>query len=411
MSSVRQSVASDLRRPFDDRVGGDVKEARILIIDGSVAVRRAIDAYLRTNGFLNLTHASDGAEGLQVVETWRPDLIITDLTMPNVDGFELCRRVRSGAESSDIPILVQTGMNKAAHRAEAFSAGATDLITRPISSGELLGRVRVHLEHRRLIERLSEFQRHMSQELDQARAMQESLLPADDAMRRLEARFPIALASYYEASIGLGGDIWDIQEVDDNRLMVFSADFSGHGVGAALNTFRLHSFILGGSVPTDDAASWLAGLNRFLCDVLPVGQFATMFCGIIDFSASTLQYASAAAPWQMVRDGEANRGFEIIADPGFPLGLSREATYENHVRRFGPDSVLFLFSDALIETPDMLNPVFSIERLRAFLDERWDKASPAAIQLAMLDELNRLAPDKPSDDLTMITLHRVREQP
>ena len=409
MSSVRQSLASDQRRPFDERAGGDVKEARILIIDESVAVRQVIDAYLRANGFLNLTHARDGAEGLQVVESWHPDLIITDLTMPNVDGFELCRRVRSGAESSDIPILVQAGINKAAHRAEAFSAGATDLITKPISSGELLGRVRVHLEHRRLIERLSEFQRHMSQELDQARAMQESLLPADEAMRHLEARFPIALASYYEASIGLGGDIWDIREVDDNRLMVFSADFSGHGVGAALNTFRLHSFILGGSLPTDDAASWLSGLNRFLCDVLPVGQFATMFCGIIDFSASTLQYASAAAPWQMVRDGEANRGFEIIADPGFPLGLSRDATYENHVRRFGPDSVLFLYSDALIETPDMLNPVFSIERLRAFLDARWDTAGPVAIQRALLDELNRVAPDKPSDDLTMVTLRRVRD--
>ena len=409
LSSVRQSLASDQRRPFDERAGGDVKEARILIIDESVAVRQVIDAYLRTNGFLNLTHARDGAEGLQVVESWHPDLIITDLTMPNVDGFELCRRVRSGAESSDIPILVQAGINKAAHRAEAFSAGATDLITKPISSGELLGRVRVHLEHRRLIERLSEFQRHMSQELDQARAMQESLLPAEEAMRRLEARFPIALASYYEASIGLGGDIWDIREVDDNRLMVFSADFSGHGVGAALNTFRLHSFILGGSLPTDDAASWLSGLNRFLCDVLPVGQFATMFCGIIDFSASTLQYASAAAPWQMVRDGEANRGFEIIADPGFPLGLSRDATYENHVRRFGPDSVLFLYSDALIETPDMLNPVFSIERLRAFLDARWDTAGPVAIQRALLDELNRVAPDKPSDDLTMVTLRRVRD--
>ena len=411
MRALGQSFAAAARRPFDNHAAGDVKDARILIIDDSVAVRRAIDAYLRTDGFCNLAHARDGAEGLQVVETWHPDLIITDLTMPNLDGFELCRRVRSDTESSNIPILVQTGMNKSESRAEAFSAGATDLITKPISSGELLGRVRVHLEHRRLIERLSEFQRHMSQELDQARAMQESLLPAADTMRRLEARFPIALASYYEASIGLGGDIWDVRAVDDNRLMVFSADFSGHGVGAALNTFRLHSFIRGGSVPTDDAASWLEGLNRFLCDVLPVGQFATMFCGIIDFSTSTLQYASAAAPWQMVRDGEGDGGFEIIADPGFPLGLSREAAYENHVRRFGPDSVLFLYSDALIETPDMLNPVFSIERLRAFLDAHWDKASPVAIQRALLEELRRGAPAKPSDDLTIVSLHRVRDQP
>ena len=164
-------------------------------------------------------------------------------------------------------------------------------------------------------------------------------------------------------------------------------------------------------MPTQDAASWLAALNRFLCDVLPVGQFATMFCGIIDFSASTLQYASATAPWQMVRDGEAGGGFEIIADPGFPVGLSHEATYENHVRRFGPQSVLFLYSDALIETPDMLNPVFSIERLRTFLDARWDQGSPAVMQRAVLEELNRGTPEKLCDDLTIVTLCRLRDQP
>jgi len=388
---------------FPVRIHADITDARILVVGHGFALRRTIAEHLREAGFVNLVEVRDGVEALAAVRACRPELVITDLILANMDGFELCRQLRSDAATREIPILVETGL-ASDDRAKVFAAGATDLIIKPINSGELLGRVRVHLERRRLIERLSEFQRDMRQELDQARAMQESLLPTDDDMRRLEQRYPIALASHYAASNGLGGDMWGITVIDDSRLKVFSVDFSGHGVGAALNTFRLHSFMVSGPRQADDAGRWLEQLNRFLCGVLPVGQFATMFCGIVDFRAATLQYASAATPSHLVLSAGSDQGFQLIDGTGFPLGVRREATYQNYVLPFAPGSKLFLYSDALVETPDLENPVFTARKLSAFLDQRRGETRLERVHNAVLDQLRAACPASPIDDLTLVSL-------
>ena len=152
----------------------------------------------------------------------------------------------------------------------------------------MLARVRVHLDRRALISRLTEYQRRMAEELNLARTMQESLLPNAAEIARLHEQFPIGLASSYEASIGLGGDIWGATVLSNRRLRLFSGDFTGHGVASALNTFRLHSFITSGSADAEDPADWLVQLNIFLCGALQVGQFATMFVADIDFQRNLI---------------------------------------------------------------------------------------------------------------------------
>jgi sigma-B regulation protein RsbU (phosphoserine phosphatase) len=391
---------------MDDRIGEDLWTARILIIDDNDFMRGIIAAHLRKDGFLNIAQADDGAQGLEAARSWHPELIITDLLTPNVDGFELCRRLRGDIATMDIPILVATGMDETGDRAEVFSAGATDLVIKPLNSRELLARVRIHIERRRLIERLSEFRRHMGQEMDQARAMQESLLPSQEDVRRLEGQYPIALASHFETSSGIGGDMWGIRAVDKTRLSLFSVDFAGHGVGAALNTFRLHSYTSGVLGQIDDAAKWLGQANQFLCEVLPVGQFATAFCAVIDFSTGALEYAAAAAPSNLVLSAGTRRGFQPIDGTGFPLGVTPEAVYENRIVGFGPGSKLLLFSDALVETPDPIHPVFTTEKLRTFLNARQRETRPEAVQGALLAKLRAEWPAKPGDDLTIVTLHR-----
>ncbi|MGA2126410.1 MAG: SpoIIE family protein phosphatase [Xanthobacteraceae bacterium] len=392
---------------FQDKAGADVTDARILIIDDSVVMRKMIAGYLGSAGFFNLTEAEDGVVGLQAARTIHPDLIIADLNSPDLDAIELCRLARSDATLGEVPIIVEAGGHGANDMADLFTAGASDLIARPINPRELIGRVRVHLERRRLVERLSEFQRSVADDLIQARAMQESLLPSSIDIRRLQAQYPIAVAGFCEPSIGLGGDIWGITPVDSTRVKIFTVDFAGHGVQAALNTFRLHSFLLSIAGRLDTAAAWLNRLNLFLCDVLQVGQFATMFCGVIDFSAGTLQYATASAPSPLIRSGGSGRRFELIDGTGFPLGVTKDATYEDRVAPFGPDSTLFLYSDALIETPQPPSSVFTRESLRKFFNAERPGLNPAEIQDMVLKRLYAQSPEKPSDDLTVVTLCHV----
>jgi len=410
MSQIGESFASPAPTDGVGDLGDDVYEARILVVDDSPSTNALIRTVLRKAGYANLIAAVDGAEGWAAACASHPDLVITDLAMPNMDGFELCQRLQSDAATAGIPILVQTGLDSPQDRAAVLTIGAAAVITKPINIQELLTLVRVHVERAKLIERLSEYKRQLAYELDKARAMQEWLLPAAADLQQLETQLPVQVSSYFRTSAGIGGDLWGIDALGDSRLRIFCADFAGHGLTAALNTFRLHAFISGRSSRSTDPAAWLMQLNGFLCDVLPVGHFATMFCALIDFPAGILQYASAASPPNLVRSAGTQRGFLPIEGKGFPLGVTRDAVYRNNVVPFGPGSTLFVYSDALVETPDPVNAVFTTRRLREFLDARQDETNAATIQSAVIKEFYDTCAAKPGDDLTIVVLnHMARE--
>ena len=404
------------------RLGEDLTTARILVVDDNRAARGLIALHLRSNGFKNISIVADGFEALKAVDAEQPELVITDLLMPNMDGFELCRRLRADLKTSEIPVLAQSASTDPDVRAQAFACGATDLLAKPFDPRELLYRVRILLERGRLIERLSEFQRRMADELRQAAAIQEALLPSNAVLERLKAVCPIDVAGHYEASDELGGDIWGIELVGEQRVMIFNADFAGHGLTAALNTMRLHSFVNGGPEKSRSPAALLTQLNQFLCEVLPLGQYATMFCALLDFRACSIEYATAAAPPQLLRSA-ADRPFEIVQQPGFPLGVTREATYENFTAPFAPGGTLLLFSDALIETPSHPHEAFNENSLRDFVEaiapandpcappglvEAFKPASgPHELRDGVLREFFSRISEKPADDLTLVAVHHL----
>lgn len=384
-----------------DRVAR-VADARILVVDDSATVRTVVGTYLRGAGFSQILFARDGLEALALATTLRPEMVITDLLMPGMDGFELCRALMARPDTRDMTILVLTGLASAGERAKVFAAGASDLVTKPVNAAELVGRACLHLERRRLVADLSHYQERMAAEVAQARHMQEALLPSGRDIAAVAAQMPVDIAATYEASIGLGGDIWGLTPLGDDRLRIFTADFTGHGVSAALNTFRLHSYLQNAPTDTTDPARLLAYLNTCLARVLPTGQFATMFAGVIDFAAGTLTYAGAASPPALLRDPETG-AFGLVDGTGFPLGINKRADYTSLVVPFPVGSELILYSDALIETPEPPNQRFTPESLRDFLNARPDPHSAGLMQALLVTEL-RKASTALADDLTVVAL-------
>ena len=114
---------------------------RILVIDDEAQITRVLRTALSAQGF-EVRIANDPDEGLLLLEEWTPDLLITDLMMPGIDGIEICRRVRS---RSKIPIIVLSVRDQERNKVEALDAGADDYITKPFGAPELLARVRAHL--------------------------------------------------------------------------------------------------------------------------------------------------------------------------------------------------------------------------------------------------------------------------
>jgi two-component system KDP operon response regulator KdpE len=114
---------------------------KILIVDDEPQITRVLKTTLSSRGYSTRT-ASDGDDALQVMKEWSPDLLITDLRMPNMDGLELCRYLRS---KSQIPIIVLSVRGEERTKVEALDAGADDYVTKPFSTNELLARVRAAL--------------------------------------------------------------------------------------------------------------------------------------------------------------------------------------------------------------------------------------------------------------------------
>jgi len=244
----------------------------------------------------------------------------------------------------------------------------------------------------------------MSLELDEqlkaAIALQQEMLPSAERIAQIESGFPLDVASFFRALEGIGGDIWNIEAASEHRVMMYVADFTGHGVGAALNAARFHSFMHILCKKTDDPALLLTKLNKRLSEVLPEGQFATMFCATIDFKAHTIEYASAGAPPMLYR-GSAHDPFELLCQPSFPLGIIPQANYERHSAPFREGGVLVLYTDGLTEMPRPPHSIFTAESLREHLDEGKGKASLSTVK-SVVSRLFQRPELEVHDDITLI---------
>ncbi|MHA6287660.1 ATP-binding SpoIIE family protein phosphatase [Maricaulis sp. CAU 1757] len=335
-------MSSDQAMPFAPH---ELSDAAILVVEDVAASRQLIGAILGAAGFTNIRYACDGEEALEKAFSRLPDLIILDIRMPGIDGYEVCRQVR--ARGLDMPILVQTGMQQPEERVEAFRAGASDIVAKPLYAGELVSRVQLHLEQRRLVAQLTHWRARMEDELRMAEGMQLSLLPDPVQVAALARGCGVRLDTHYAASNRLGGDLWQAFDLGDRRFAILLVDLSGHGVTAALNAFRLHTVSRTLTEARDEPGLWLEQLNREMAAVLPVAHFATGFYGVFDGNTGQLRFASAGAPPPLVMRG--NGAWETLDTRGLLLGCRSEARYETRQLELARNDRLFLYSDALLE--------------------------------------------------------------
>jgi phosphoserine phosphatase RsbU/P len=330
----------------------EIADCKILVVDDVAVLRTLIKTCLEKAGFTNVVTAENGDQALEKLDEVNPDLIILDIVMPGTDGFEVCRQIRSSALYSQVPILIQTGMEATQERAVVFEVGANDLISKPINVYEMIARVKLQLQNLILSRKDKAYQARMEAELNSARIVQESLLPNKKTITGIEDKLDIVIQNHWKASSELGGDLWGLQYLDDKRLSFYIIDFSGHGVVSALNTFRLHTLINESELDWSDPKTCLQVVNAHLVKVLPPEQFATLFWAVIDLEKNKLTFSAAAAPPVLVgKNGDAT-SIEFLDTAGLPVGVLKDYAYENQEKDFPANSFIFVYSDALIESPD-----------------------------------------------------------
>ncbi|WND02107.1 fused response regulator/phosphatase [Temperatibacter marinus] len=382
---------------------GDVYSASILIVDDMLLMQKMIGQSLTNAGYNNLSYASDGLEAVEAIEKKCPDLVILDLNMPKMSGYDVCRHVRANPDYSGLPILVQSAAESPKERTEVFNVGGTDFVSKPINQPELLARVRMHLENKFLISNLTSFHDRVRMELEIAREMQQDILPSRAYLDTLSESCHVDIEAVYQSSSELGGDLWGIWPLEKGKFGFFVLDVSGHGVGSALNTFRAHSAMAIMEDLKEDPAAFLTELNSKMVSDFPTGSFATMFYAVVDPKEGQVTFAGAGAPNPFIisQDGASQR----LDSSGYPIGIISSASYENLTASLKPGDLIFAYSDVFIEAPDDNGEFLGDAGLERVILDCHSQANDKNVIDIFIADFQKRVPGNLPDDLTAVGIY------
>ena len=385
----------------DNFVSPDLSGCSVLVVEDNLSNQTVLSRLLNVMGITKVEVAGDGVEGLKKIETFIPDLIILDIAMPRMNGYEVLHQLKVDSKTRNIPVLIQTAVDSRETREKTFSSGATDFITKPVNPLEFFARVRVHLENHLLIQHLESQLAQIEEELLAAQKMQVGLLPTRERLEKALSKYKLDIAQYFFPSSVLGGDFWQMFPISETQLGIYICDFSGHGVAAALNTFRLHALISQLNKEDLNPARFLKTLNIQLNDLLPRGQFATLFMGVWDKTKKVLTYSGAGAPNPLV----LTHGHEtILHTDGMPLGISSKPTYKNYKVKLKEGDGLLLYSDALTETQNPDKKRLGLDGFKKIALPCLKKTEASTSIKELMNAFFKFAPNPPDDDITAVLI-------
>ena len=261
----------------------------------------------------------------------------------------------------------------------------------------------------RLTRDLEAYGERVARELEMAREAQAVLLPDRDTVLEISQRHGLQLESRFQPSSELGGDFWSLRSLDEDRVSVMMVDFSGHGINAALNTFRLHALLDSENTLVGEPAAYLERLNARLSPLLPGGQYATMFYGVIDSSRNLLTYAGAATPSPLVF--LPNEDAPLVGSGiGYPIGLFDNSAYEDRELPFPPGSTLLLYSDAVTEGKLQRGGRLEEQGLIGVACSCLQQVPRGNLVQALTQRLDELLAQPLADDLTIVCATRTGVQ-
>jgi phosphoserine phosphatase RsbU/P len=372
----------------------------VLLVDDAPANIQVVNSILKDAYRIRV--ATNGAKALELAKgTPAPDLILLDIVMPEMDGYEVCSRLKAAPETRDIPVIFLTGKTETDDETKGFEFGAVDYIHKPFSPPIVKARVHTHLVLRGIREQLAQQLQAIRSELDTARQIQLSILP-----REIPKIAGLDIAARYVPMSSVAGDFYDFITVDEKRLGILVADVSGHGMPAALISSMLKIALAAQSAQAQDPAAVLTGLNQALCGKFQ-GHYVTGAYALVDMEKKTICYAGAGHPPLVLRDRSAENTREITQN-GLFLGFFPKATYSAVEMRFSEGDWGVLYTDGVLEATDPSGQEFGADRLRLFLESNRNLGVDQFVD-GLLGELSRWS-DRASgreaeDDITVLAIH------
>lgn len=354
------------------------RKPKVLIVDDTPENIQVLMETLKDQ--YTIVAAINGEKALKMaLAEPRPDLILLDIMMPEMDGYEVCRRLKADEQVQDIPVIFVTAKTEVEDETLGFELGAMDYITKPFSIPVVKARVKAHLELK-ILRDLEASQRAkletllgmLNSELAEAADYVKFLLPQPITEGPLQADWR------FVPSTTLGGDSLGYHWLDEDSLAIYLIDVCGHGVGAALHSVSVLNVLRSRNLPNVDfrrPEQVLASLNA----VFPMdnhrGMYFTMWYGVYKPSSRLLTYASGGHPPALLIQDTAGNGSQIreLRTPNLIVGGLDGIDFEYDEVEIKPAARLYVFSDGVYEIMNENGACWEFDDLKAYLKDSGDR--------------------------------------
>ena len=328
-------------------------EGRLLVVDDDESNRDMLSRRLQRDGYA-VQVAANGVDAIRLLRSTPFDLLLLDLIMPGLDGYQVLLKMKIDPALKEIPVIMLSALDQEAGIARCIEMGAEDCIAKPFSPVFLRARIEASLEKKRLrdkerhtYEALVVSEKRLAAELAEAAVYVRSLLPA-----RLEGELQVRW--HFQPSAELGGDIFGYHWLDADRFVIYLLDVSGHGVGAALLSVSIYNVLRAQSLPgTDfaDPSAVLNQLNRVFQMERQNNLLFTIWYGVFDRPSRRLTYASGGHPPAVLVENTVGQPSQVkeLSSRGPILGCNPSAEYRAESCAVPSGSQLYVFSDGVFE--------------------------------------------------------------
>lgn len=332
----------------------------VLVVDDAPANLQIVHSILKQD--FKILVATSGAKALELARNNpQPELILLDVEMPEMNGYEVCAILKSTPETRDIPVIFLTRKTDVEDETRGFEVGAVDYIHKPFSPAVVKARVHTHLLLREALDRLSRQLVLLNGEIEMARQVQLSILPHETP--KISG---LKIAARCIPMTSVAGDFYDFIIMDEKHVGILVADVSGHGLPSALIASMLKVALAAQAPHAFDPAQVLTGLNKSLCGKFQ-NSFVTAAYVFVDMEKKSMRYGGAAHPplllWR-ASTGDAS----ALLENGLPLGLFYAGIYSAVEVPVAPGDKVVLCTDGILETRSPSEQEFGLDLFKGFLE-------------------------------------------
>ncbi len=371
----------------------------ILIVDDEPINLQVLANHLSVKNYA-ITQAASGMEALEVIENGlKPELVVLDVMMPKMTGYEVTQKIRDRYSASELPIVLLTAKTQVNDLVQGLKVGANDYLSKPILKDELIARIETHIN----ISRLTAENIRLGTELDITRRLQQMLLPKKEELQEIPG---LEIVGFMEPAEEVGGDYYDVLRCDGS-VKVSIGDVTGHGLESGVLTIMAQTAVRALMESEEkEPVKFLDVLNRTIYgNVQRMNSEKNMTLILLDYEDGVLNLSGQHEEAIVARVGGAVERIDTM-DLGFPIGLDSEiADFVASTQiELNQGDVVVLYTDGVTEAENMEGVQYGSDRLCEVISANCHLSVEEIKEAIVADVRQHIGTQKVYDDITVVVL-------